>query len=56
MDIRRVVTGHDAAGKAVFVSDAAVAPFTPAMMPGAGSNPGTVPAVIAVFIAGARRA
>ena len=35
MGIRRVVTGHDAKGKAVFVSDAAVAPYAPAMMPGA---------------------
>jgi mannose-6-phosphate isomerase-like protein (cupin superfamily) len=26
MDVRRVVTGHDASGKSVFVSDAAVAP------------------------------
>jgi len=26
MDVRRVVTGHDADGRAVFVSDTAVAP------------------------------
>lgn len=32
--VRRVVTGHDAAGKAVFVSDTAVAPATPALLPG----------------------
>lgn len=34
MDTRRVVTGHDAAGKAVFVSDEAVAPVTLALLPG----------------------
>ena len=33
MDVRRVVTGHDADGKAVFVSDEAVAPFAPAFSP-----------------------
>jgi mannose-6-phosphate isomerase-like protein (cupin superfamily) len=33
MDVRRVVTGHDADGKAVFVSDEAVAPFVPAFSP-----------------------
>jgi mannose-6-phosphate isomerase-like protein (cupin superfamily) len=33
MDVRRVVTGHDAAGKAVFVSDDRVAPFVPAFSP-----------------------
>ena len=27
MDVRRVVTGHDASGKSVFVSDEAVAPL-----------------------------
>lgn len=32
--MRRVVTGHDAAGKAVFVSDEAVAPVAPTMLPG----------------------
>lgn len=32
--IRRVVTGHDAAGKAVFVSDAKVSPVTLASLPG----------------------
>ena len=34
MDVRRVVTGHDADGKAVFVSDTAVAPVTLALLPG----------------------
>lgn len=34
MDVRRVVTGHDADGKAVFVSDDVVAPVAPAVMPG----------------------
>jgi mannose-6-phosphate isomerase-like protein (cupin superfamily) len=34
MDVRRVVTGHDAAGKAVFVSDDAVAPATLSLLPG----------------------
>src|SRR4051794_1223004 len=34
MDARRVVTGHDAAGKAVFVSDEMVAPVTLALLPG----------------------
>jgi mannose-6-phosphate isomerase-like protein (cupin superfamily) len=33
MDVRRVVTGHDASGKAVFVSDSTVAPFVPAFSP-----------------------
>ena len=33
MEVRRVVTGHDAAGKAVFVSDERVAPFVPAFSP-----------------------
>lgn len=35
MDIRRVVTGHDAAGKSVFVSDDTVEPARPTLMPGA---------------------
>ncbi|OBA72523.1 cupin [Mycolicibacterium elephantis] len=35
MEIRRVVTGHDAAGKSVFVSDEAVRPARPTLMPGA---------------------
>ena len=35
MDIRRVVTGHDSAGKAVFSSDEMVAPAEPMLMPGA---------------------
>ena len=35
MEVRRVVTGHDAAGKAVFVSDEPVAPVTTALSPGA---------------------
>jgi mannose-6-phosphate isomerase-like protein (cupin superfamily) len=34
MDARRVVTGHDANGKAVFVSDDLVAPVTLALLPG----------------------
>jgi mannose-6-phosphate isomerase-like protein (cupin superfamily) len=34
MDVRRVVTGHDAAGKAVFVSDEEVPPVTLALLPG----------------------
>jgi mannose-6-phosphate isomerase-like protein (cupin superfamily) len=34
MDVRRVVTGHDAAGKAVFVGDEKVAPVTLALLPG----------------------
>jgi hypothetical protein len=34
MDVRRVVTGHDAAGKAVFVSDEAVAPVSVSLLPG----------------------
>ncbi len=35
MDVRRVVTGHDADGKAIFVSDEQVAPITPMLTPGA---------------------
>ena len=34
MDVRRVVTGHDADGKAVFVSDTTVQPVTLALLPG----------------------
>jgi mannose-6-phosphate isomerase-like protein (cupin superfamily) len=34
MDARRVVTGHDAAGKAVFVSDELVPPVTLTLLPG----------------------
>src|SRR3546814_12773270 len=34
MDARRVVTGHDSDGKAVFASDEAVAPVAPVLMPG----------------------
>jgi mannose-6-phosphate isomerase-like protein (cupin superfamily) len=34
MDARRVVTGHDADGKAVFVSDEKVEPVTLALLPG----------------------
>jgi mannose-6-phosphate isomerase-like protein (cupin superfamily) len=34
MDARRVVTGHDAGGKAVFVSDELVEPVTLALLPG----------------------
>ena len=33
MNVRRVVTGHDASGKSVFVSDEAVEPRRPLMMP-----------------------
>src|ERR1051325_6783237 len=33
MEVRRVVTGHDADGKAVFVSDERVAPYVPAFSP-----------------------
>jgi len=34
MGIRRVVTGHDASGKAVFASDTEVEPITLALLPG----------------------
>jgi len=34
MDVRRVVTGHDADGRAVFVSDEQVGPVAPALLPG----------------------
>jgi mannose-6-phosphate isomerase-like protein (cupin superfamily) len=34
MRVRRVVTGHDGNGKAVFASDEEVDPLTPALMPG----------------------
>jgi hypothetical protein len=34
VDVRRVVTGHDAAGKAVFTSDARVEPVTHALLGG----------------------
>lgn len=34
MDVRRVVTGHTAEGKAVFVSDELVPPVTPSLLPG----------------------
>ena len=34
MRVRRVVTGHDSDGKAVFASDEEVAPVTTALMPG----------------------
>jgi mannose-6-phosphate isomerase-like protein (cupin superfamily) len=33
MDVRRVVTGHDASGKSVFVSDETVSPVVPMMLP-----------------------
>jgi mannose-6-phosphate isomerase-like protein (cupin superfamily) len=33
MNVRRVVTGHDASGKSVFVSDEAVAPVEPKLLP-----------------------
>ncbi|MGX9788631.1 cupin domain-containing protein [Mycobacterium sp. MMS18-G62] len=35
MNVRRVVTGHDASGKSVFVSDEAVEPARPVSMPAA---------------------
>lgn len=35
MKVRRVVTGHDARGRAVFVSDEEVEPITAALAPGA---------------------
>src|SRR3954466_6100336 len=34
MDVRRVVSGHDATGKAIVVSDEQVAPVTLALLPG----------------------
>ena len=34
MDVRRVVTGHDSEGRAIFVSDEAVAPIVPTLLPG----------------------
>ncbi|HEX6418546.1 MAG TPA: cupin domain-containing protein [Acidimicrobiales bacterium] len=34
MDVRRVVTGHDEQGRAVFVSDERVAPVRPSLLPG----------------------
>src|SRR5437763_7011016 len=34
MDVRRVVTGHDDNGKAVFVSEELVAPAAPTVLPG----------------------
>ena len=33
MNVRRVVTGHDASGKSVFVSDATVEPVAPMVLP-----------------------
>ena len=33
MNVRRVVTGHDASGKSVFVSDEAVEPVAPMVLP-----------------------
>jgi hypothetical protein len=38
MDVRRVVTGHDASGKSVFVSDDAVAPVETTILPGFQSH------------------
>src|SRR5438874_13161938 len=35
MNVRRVVTGHDASGKSVFVSDEEVAPIQPMLQPSA---------------------
>ncbi len=34
MDVRRVVTGHDAEGNAIFVSDEQVVPIVPTLLPG----------------------
>lgn len=34
MQVRRVVTGHDEQGRAVFASDETVQPVTPALLPG----------------------
>ena len=34
MDVRRLVTGHDSSGKAVFVSDDTIAPVRPSLTPG----------------------
>jgi mannose-6-phosphate isomerase-like protein (cupin superfamily) len=34
MDVRRVVTGHDTEGRAVFVSDEQISPVTLALLPG----------------------
>lgn len=34
MNVRRVVTGHDASGKSIFVSDETVTPVEPMMLPG----------------------
>ncbi len=68
MNVRRVVTGHDASGKSVFVSDEQVAPVEPMLMPTAEfhrlwggtrhrwSNPGTTMARLAVFMVGANHA
>jgi mannose-6-phosphate isomerase-like protein (cupin superfamily) len=39
MNVRRVVTGHDSSGKSVFVSDEAVAPVEPMLMPGFLNHP-----------------
>lgn len=39
MDVRRVVTGHDTNGKAVFVSDERVAPITPTLLGGYAVHP-----------------
>ncbi len=39
MDVRRVVTGHDAEGAAVFVTDEDVAPITLSLLPGTGVPP-----------------
>jgi len=35
MDVRRVVTGHDGEGRAIFVSDDSVEPITASLYPGA---------------------
>lgn len=60
--VRRVVTGHDAAGKAIFVRDEWVDPLTAALLPGsefhqlwAGDSPpsfpddGSLPAITTYF-------
>jgi hypothetical protein len=48
MDVRRVVTGHDASGRSVFVSDGTVMPDERLLLPGATT------ARLAVFMCGAR--
>ena len=53
---RRVVTGHDENGQAVFVSDEMVEPVTLSLMPGSEFHQiehRSVPAVLAVSLIGA---